>query len=124
MKELHTNGQLTSLTLWKELYQTIAGDDRYHSMLGQPGEGEGREREKEKERGREREREKKKRERERRFTVTKSFPNSSGSTPLDLFKFYVEDLKDRLHDDKKTIKEIMKVHVHVHVCTYNDHTCP
>ena len=32
-----------------------------------------------------------------------------GSTPLDLFKFYVEDLKDRLHEDKKTIKEIMKV---------------
>ena len=33
----------------------------------------------------------------------------SGSTPLDLFKFYVEDLKDRLHEDKKTIKEIIKV---------------
>ena len=33
----------------------------------------------------------------------------TGSTPLDLFKFYVEDLKSRLHDDKKTIKEILKV---------------
>ena len=33
----------------------------------------------------------------------------SGSTPLDLFKFYVDDLKSRLHDDKKTIKEILKV---------------
>jgi len=32
-----------------------------------------------------------------------------GSTPLDLFKFYVDDLRGRLHDDKKTIKEIMKV---------------
>ena len=32
-----------------------------------------------------------------------------GSTPLDLFKFYVEDLKSRLHDDKKTIKEVLKV---------------
>ncbi len=35
-----------------------------------------------------------------------------GSTPLDLFKFYVEDLKSRLHDDKKTIKEVLKVRVH------------
>ena len=32
-----------------------------------------------------------------------------GSTPLDMFKFYVDDLRGRLHDDKKTIKEIMKV---------------
>ena len=32
-----------------------------------------------------------------------------GSTPLDLFKFYVDDLKARLHEDKKTIKEILKV---------------
>ncbi|CAF1213117.1 unnamed protein product [Adineta steineri] len=31
-----------------------------------------------------------------------------GSTPLDLFKFYVEDLKARFHDEKKTIKEILK----------------
>lgn len=34
-----------------------------------------------------------------------------GSTPLDLFKFYVEDLKGRLHDDKRTLKEILKVPV-------------
>merc|ERR1740131_200760 len=31
-----------------------------------------------------------------------------GSTPLDLFKFYVEDLKNRFHDEKKIIKEILK----------------
>lgn len=39
MKELHTDGKLTSISLWKELYQTIAVDDRYYAMLGQPGEG-------------------------------------------------------------------------------------
>lgn len=32
-----------------------------------------------------------------------------GSTPLDLFKFYVEDLKGRFHDEKKVIKQILKV---------------
>ncbi|XP_062548832.1 pre-mRNA-processing factor 40 homolog A [Armigeres subalbatus] len=31
-----------------------------------------------------------------------------GSTPLDLFKFYVENLKARFHDEKKIIKEILK----------------
>ena len=31
-----------------------------------------------------------------------------GSTPLDLFKFYVEDLKARYHEEKKIIKEIVK----------------
>ncbi|CAH0771100.1 unnamed protein product [Bemisia tabaci] len=31
-----------------------------------------------------------------------------GSTPLDLFKFFVEDLKSRFHDEKKIIKEILK----------------
>ncbi|KAG5886292.1 Pre-mRNA-processing factor 40-like protein A [Gonioctena quinquepunctata] len=31
-----------------------------------------------------------------------------GSTPLDLFKFYVEDLKSRFHDEKKIIKEILR----------------
>lgn len=31
-----------------------------------------------------------------------------GSTPLDLFKFYVEDLKSRFHDEKKIIREILK----------------
>lgn len=32
-----------------------------------------------------------------------------GSTPLDLFKFYVDDLKATLHDDKRAVKEILKV---------------
>ncbi|KAI5692138.1 hypothetical protein M8J76_002158 [Diaphorina citri] len=32
----------------------------------------------------------------------------SGSTPLDLFKFYVEDLKSRFHEERKIIKEILK----------------
>lgn len=32
----------------------------------------------------------------------------SGSTPLDLFKFYVDDLKSRFHDERKIIKEILK----------------
>ena len=31
-----------------------------------------------------------------------------GSTPLDLFKFYVEDLKSRYTMEKKVIKEILK----------------
>ena len=34
-----------------------------------------------------------------------------GSTALDLFKFYVEDLKARFHDEKKMIKEVLKVPV-------------
>uniref|UniRef100_M3ZAC1 Pre-mRNA processing factor 40 homolog B n=1 Tax=Nomascus leucogenys TaxID=61853 RepID=M3ZAC1_NOMLE len=32
----------------------------------------------------------------------------AGSTPLDLFKFYVEELKARFHDEKKIIKDILK----------------
>ncbi len=32
----------------------------------------------------------------------------AGSTPLDLFKFYVEDLKSRYYQEKKIIKEILK----------------
>jgi len=35
-----------------------------------------------------------------------------GSTPLDLFKFYVEDLKARFHDEKKLVKEILKDNGH------------
>merc|ERR1712179_92261 len=31
-----------------------------------------------------------------------------GSTPLDLFKFYVEELKARFSDEKKVIREILK----------------
>ena len=36
----------------------------------------------------------------------------SGSTPLDLFKFYVEDLKARFHDEKKVVKEVLKERGH------------
>lgn len=36
-------------------------------------------------------------------------PSPAGSTPLDLFKFYVEELKARFHDEKKIIKDILKV---------------
>ena len=36
----------------------------------------------------------------------------SGSTPLDLFKFFVEDLKSRYSDEKKIIKDILKVRKH------------
>ncbi|XP_041440298.1 pre-mRNA-processing factor 40 homolog B isoform X3 [Xenopus laevis] len=32
----------------------------------------------------------------------------TGSTPLDLFKFYVEELKARFYDEKKIIKDIIK----------------
>lgn len=32
----------------------------------------------------------------------------TGSTPLDLFKLYVDDLKARFHEEKKVIKEILK----------------
>lgn len=39
-----------------------------------------------------------------------------GSTALDLFKFYVEDLKARFHDEKKMIKEILKVLAAMHRC--------
>merc|ERR1711944_128809 len=40
-----------------------------------------------------------------RFTQMLGQP---GSTPLDLFKFYVEDLKSRYTMEKKVIKEILK----------------
>ncbi|XP_015145707.1 pre-mRNA-processing factor 40 homolog A isoform X9 [Gallus gallus] len=44
-----------------------------------------------------------------RFTNMLGQPvSSSGSTALDLFKFYVEDLKARYHDEKKIIKDILK----------------
>ena len=38
----------------------------------------------------------------------------TGSTPLDLFKFYVEDLKARFSEEKKIIKEILKVGTKFH----------
>lgn len=47
-----------------------------------------------------------------------------GSTPLDLFKFYVEDLKARYHDEKRIIKDILKVRLKSHkLLTLNVHVC-
>ena len=43
-----------------------------------------------------------------------------GSTPLDLFKFYVEDLKARFQDDKRLVKELLKVCTCLCICTSND----
>uniref|UniRef100_A0A182MW53 Uncharacterized protein n=1 Tax=Anopheles culicifacies TaxID=139723 RepID=A0A182MW53_9DIPT len=45
-----------------------------------------------------------------------------GSTPLDLFKFYVENLKARFHDEKKIIKEILKEKefIVVRITTFED----
>ena len=48
-----------------------------------------------------------------------------GSTPLDLFKFYVEDLKARFSDEKKIIKDILKagpicILSHTHKCLFYD----
>jgi len=37
-----------------------------------------------------------------------SMLSQTGSTALDLFKFYVEDLKSLYHEDRHTIKEILK----------------
>ncbi|CAH8853167.1 unnamed protein product [Trichobilharzia szidati] len=67
LEELHERKLLTSISLWKDLYQIINKDDRFHKMLAQ-----------------------------------------RGSTPLDLFKFYVESLKARFPAEKKIIKEILK----------------
>eukprot|EP00794_Sanderia_malayensis_P012946 gene12946-14278_t len=67
LEELHKSGYLTSVARWMDLYPKISVDNRFSSMLGQPG-----------------------------------------STPLDLFKFFVEDLKARYSDEKKIIKEILK----------------
>ena len=67
LDDLHEQGQLTSMSLWVELFPVLSHDERFLAMLGQPG-----------------------------------------STPLDLFKFYVEDLKARYQDEKKIIKEILK----------------
>lgn len=56
-----------------------------------------------------------------KFAASESCFLFLGSTPLDLFKFYVEDLKSRFHDEKKIIKEILKVRYHcsvfLKVCT-------
>ena len=67
LEELHDEGHLTSLSTWRELFSQISVDDRFTTMLTQPG-----------------------------------------STPLDLLKFYIEDLKGRFLEEKKVVKDILK----------------
>lgn len=115
LDELHETGQLHSMSTWMELYPAVSTDVRFANMLGQPGKTAGLP-----------------------FSGLASCPASlsapplpgpdptlrpweaatarpptllppAGSTPLDLFKFYVEELKARFHDEKKIIKDILKV---------------
>ncbi|XP_017279882.1 pre-mRNA-processing factor 40 homolog A isoform X3 [Kryptolebias marmoratus] len=79
LDELHDHGQLHSMSSWMEMYPTLSSDMRFANMLGQPGTTSG--------------------------PVTR---DCTRSTPLDLFKFYVEDLKARYHDEKRIIKDILK----------------
>lgn len=100
LEELHKDNQIHSMSLWSEMYPTISSDLRFSKMLGQPGT----------------------------FNsvhhirlrnvqiwcyshleVDQILRFIAGSTPLDLFKFYVEDLKSKFNDEKRIIKEIMKV---------------
>lgn len=37
LEELHQQGKLTSMSLWKELYPVISTDIRFSALLGQPG---------------------------------------------------------------------------------------
>ena len=72
------------MSLWVELFGIISNDERFSKILGQPGN-----------------------------STCDNFLDrviwfSAGSTPLDLFKLYVEDLKARFHDEKKVVKEILK----------------
>lgn len=103
------------MSTWMELYPAVSTDVRFANMLGQPGKTAGlpfsglascpaslsasllpgpdptlR-------------------PREAATARPPSLPPPAGSTPLDLFKFYVEDLKARFHDEKKIIKDILKV---------------
>lgn len=94
LEELHQQGKLTSMSLWKELYPIISTDIRFSALLGQPGNllihfcinytfiGF--------------------------YSISILYVIYLGSTALDLFKFYVEDLKSRFHEEKKIIKEILK----------------
>ena len=46
-----------------------------------------------------------------RFVTDKRFTDmlgQPGSTPLDLFKFYVKDIRDQLPEEKKRVKEKLK----------------
>lgn len=117
LDELHETGQLHSMSTWMELYPAVSTDVRFANMLGQPGKAA-------------------RRPTFRSGFLPFSLstpplpglvldptpgpweaaarqaplpPSLAGSTPLDLFKFYVEELKARFHDEKKIIKDILKV---------------
>lgn len=87
LDQLHAQGKLTSISKWKNLYGEISADPRYTAMLNQPLSGE----------------------------CCRSYRCDSwcdvlvsGSNPLDLFKFYVEELKARYEDEKQIIKDILR----------------
>lgn len=116
LDELHETGQLHSMSTWMELYPAVSTDIRFANMLGQPGKAAGLSL------------------LWPGFLPCQSLctptpwscpqpypqalgscrrqaplpPSPTGSTPLDLFKFYVEELKARFHDEKKIIKDILK----------------
>ncbi len=71
------------MSLWMELFGIISNDERFSKMLGQPGKI-------------------------KLLLLFLIHAECLGSTPLDLFKLYVEDLKARFHDEKKVVKEILK----------------
>jgi pre-mRNA-processing factor 40 len=73
MNELQQKGNLLSTSKWTQIYPIIRQDNRFTSMLQQPG-----------------------------------------STPLDVFKFYVDDLKNSYNKDRKRVRDIMqKLDFHV-----------
>lgn len=86
LDELHEGGKMTSMSLWVELYPTVSADLRFSAMLGQPGSYD------------------------LKLILINILTTQmcAGSSPLDLFKFYTEDLKSRFHDEKKTVKEILR----------------
>ncbi|XP_075407848.1 pre-mRNA-processing factor 40 homolog B isoform X3 [Tenrec ecaudatus] len=117
LDELHETGQLHSMSTWMELYPAVSTDVRFANMLGQPGKAAGPPHLRPGFRSR-----------WPLGTPTPRAcprphpgpweaaarqapfpPSSTGSTPLDLFKFYVEELKARFHDEKKIIKDILKL---------------
>ncbi|XP_045040082.1 pre-mRNA-processing factor 40 homolog B isoform X6 [Desmodus rotundus] len=117
LDELHETGQLHSMSTWMELYPAVSTDVRFANMLGQPGKAA---------------RlpfsglascpaglsaplllgpvlDPTAKPREAAACQAPLPPSPAGSTPLDLFKFYVEELKARFHDEKKIIKDILKL---------------
>lgn len=128
LDELHDHGQLHSMSSWMEMYPSLSSDIRFANMLGQPGRT-----------GRSCSFNTRqllvllntvcrcsinnrgwlhtKILNVNLMSQTDSWTSvkhqfvlyAPGSTPLDLFKFYVEDLKARYHDEKRIIKDILKV---------------